>query len=88
MTPKKFSGVQKLKNHISKYFTPKINQLRFPIPVHSVFVTLEPPKYYFFNEIALIFCNDSEHWFFRHVLKSFIDGAADCLKQFALFLVK
>ena len=47
--------------------------------------------FYFFNKIfVLIFFDDSvKHiYFLRCVLKNFIDGAADCLEQFALFLIK
>ena len=46
---------------------------------------------YFFNEIfVLIFLMIlwNTFIFLRRVLKSFIDGAADCLEQFTLFLIK
>ena len=52
---------------------------------YDTFVTSEPPKYscfIFFNKIfVLIFSNDfvKHIYFLRRILKSFIDGAAECL---------
>ena len=43
----------------------------------------------FFGSLTSVLDNSVKQCFyFRRVLKSLIDGPADCLEQFALFLIK